>query len=478
MPPNKKPWGLKWRSSVWFVTLVVGLGITTDLLVYSIIVPVLPFQLESLDYHGVSSLVGWLLFAYSGGLVLSTPPIAALSEQYSARYWPLLSGQVFLIGSQIMLMEAPSYWLMVLARVIQGISSSVVWVVGLALLCDTAPEGIIGKQLGIAMTGLSLGQVYNIFRFLVGPPVGGALYHTFGFRGPFIFGIIITMVDLIGRLLVIERKDALRFGVDPGRPVKESSIDKETKERGDTDNPSPAGPPQQAGDNNLETVEVAPPPPRLSHNKVVLTLLRSPRALTVMLNALIYGITYTSTEPTLPLHLQDVWGLSSSAVGIVYIAIVVPNLISSPLTGWLSDRGGTEWITAASFFLSAPWWGVLIIEKSLALFIVALVFQSFFLSGSLSPITAELAAVSRFYEGIGYAHVYGAFNLAYGIGSALGPILGGQIYDHIHKGWMAICLIAIGLVILCSLLSICFTGNKPVLKRFLDRDSHVDAPTQ
>ena len=36
----------------------------TDLLVYSTIIPVLPFQLEHLGYQGVSGLVGWLLFAY------------------------------------------------------------------------------------------------------------------------------------------------------------------------------------------------------------------------------------------------------------------------------------------------------------------------------------------------------------------------------------------------------------------------------
>ena len=36
----------------------------TDLLVYSIVIPVLPFQLERLGYHNVSGLVGWLLFGY------------------------------------------------------------------------------------------------------------------------------------------------------------------------------------------------------------------------------------------------------------------------------------------------------------------------------------------------------------------------------------------------------------------------------
>jgi predicted MFS family arabinose efflux permease len=43
-------------------------------------------------------------------------------------------GMILLIGSQIMFMEAPTYWLMVIARVLQGCSSSIAWVIGLALM--------------------------------------------------------------------------------------------------------------------------------------------------------------------------------------------------------------------------------------------------------------------------------------------------------------------------------------------------------
>lgn len=64
----------------------------------------------------------------------ATPPIASFSEHYNTRTYPLISGQIILIGSQIMLMESPTYWVMVFARVVQGVSSSMVWVVGLALL--------------------------------------------------------------------------------------------------------------------------------------------------------------------------------------------------------------------------------------------------------------------------------------------------------------------------------------------------------
>ncbi len=63
-----------------------------------------------------------------------TPPIAFLSERYKNRKIPLLCGQAALIGSQVLLMEAPTYWVMVLARIAQGISACVIWVVGLALM--------------------------------------------------------------------------------------------------------------------------------------------------------------------------------------------------------------------------------------------------------------------------------------------------------------------------------------------------------
>lgn len=163
-PQSKTPIGLKWRSSVWFITLVVGIGIATDMIIYSIVIPVLPFHLEYLGYSGVSSLVGYLLFAYSGGLVIcvclkqpsfvqingqstfaATPVIVWISERWTSRQAPLISGLVALICSQVMLMEARAYWVMAVARVIQGMSSSMVWTVGLALLCDTAPEHYLGR---------------------------------------------------------------------------------------------------------------------------------------------------------------------------------------------------------------------------------------------------------------------------------------------------------------------------------------------
>jgi hypothetical protein len=42
----------------------LAIGLLTDLLVYSLIIPVIPYQLEALGYDGIGAKVSWLLVAY------------------------------------------------------------------------------------------------------------------------------------------------------------------------------------------------------------------------------------------------------------------------------------------------------------------------------------------------------------------------------------------------------------------------------
>ncbi|KAF9024728.1 MFS general substrate transporter [Hymenopellis radicata] len=403
--------GYRWRSSYWFVTLVVWLdssaklddtGILTDLIVYSIIVPVIPFQLEKLGYTHISTLTGWLMFAYHpfNFAIAATVFVAMFADNYANRQLPLIVGNVMLIGSQIMFIEAPAYWLMCVARALQGIGSTMVWVVGLALI------------------------------LLLGPPVGGALYKTFGFRAPFILCIIFAAVDMVGRLLVIEV-----------RPLAE----KLRHAAADASAPSHLC---QA----------------LTFVGAFLALVRSPRALTAGFIALVFGIIAALQDTVVALHLKDVWDADSYKVGLVMLAAVAPTFISTPLTGWAADKTGTAWPTALSLLLGVPWCGIMIIEGSLGLFITAYALQT--------PVTAELAMVAQSIEGVGYAHVYSVFNFAFGLGSTIGPIISGQMYDHITRGWMALCLMVVGLLAVCTTLSIIYIGEPSVYDMFTGKRRH------
>lgn len=45
-----------------------------------------------------------------------------------------MTGLLTLAGSQILFMESRTYWIIAIARVLQGISAAAVWTAGLALL--------------------------------------------------------------------------------------------------------------------------------------------------------------------------------------------------------------------------------------------------------------------------------------------------------------------------------------------------------
>ncbi|KAH9927461.1 MFS general substrate transporter [Epithele typhae] len=479
----RRPFGLRWRSSVWFITL----GVFVDILIYSLIVPVIPFRLQDLGYDGVSGLVGWLLFAYSAALVISTPPIAHLTELYKNRRTPLLLGQGALIAAQIMLMEAPKYWLMVLARIAQGVSASVIWVVGLALVCDTVPSTIVGKQLGFVAMGASFG-------FVVGPPVSGALNDRFGFRGPFIFGIIVTFIEFMCRVLIIERKEAERWDASLSPLVRTNTSSSRRPAYGGTSNekrdePAPTDvltAPADA-DAGLEApsgsaaaaamgtdAAAAQTAPQLSIVRLLWLMVKSKRTMAPVLLAFVYGAVLTSQEPVVPLYLGGTYGLDTSQIGLVYIAAVIPSFICkppfpSPLSGWWADKHGATSAVLISVVCSLPFFFLIAIKSSLAYFIVMIALESFFFYGTLSPVTAELAAVTQSLDGVGYGHSYGAFNIAYGLGSAVGPVIGGQIYDHASNGWMIVNFFDAGLAIAAVVFCVFCFGEEPLSTKIVRR---------
>jgi predicted MFS family arabinose efflux permease len=67
-------------------------------------------------------------------MVIASIPVALFSERYVMRRWPFIFGIVIVIGSQVLLMEAKNYPSMCVAQLAQGMGSSLVWVVGLAIL--------------------------------------------------------------------------------------------------------------------------------------------------------------------------------------------------------------------------------------------------------------------------------------------------------------------------------------------------------
>ncbi|KLO05710.1 MFS general substrate transporter [Schizopora paradoxa] len=340
-------------------------------------------------------------------------------------------------------MEAPNFAAMFIARFMEGVSASCIWISGLSLICDTAPESKVGSQLGAAMMGLNVGLV-------IAPPIGGALYNRFGYRGPFVFAILVAFFDLVGRLLVIERKDARKWGHDPGRGLatgvsielerrqtvqQQREFDKTQMDDVSIDVPQAVTPQAVTQPTTpAEPAEDSPRRPQISTKRALLLMIRSPRIATATWATVVFAITISALEPTLPLRMQEVWNYDSKAVGLVYLAMAVPTVFMTYLSGWTSDKFGAAIITFICF-IAASLWYLCLMTRVLWFFIMSLIISNMLLNGVSAPLSAEFASIKRSINEIGYAHVYGAFNIAYGLGTLVGPITAGQIYDQASNGW-------------------------------------------
>lgn len=147
----EKPAGLRWRSNQLFIVATVGIGLFTDLFLYGLFVPVLPFML--VDHVGlppdkIQSDVSSLLAAYAGASVAISPIAGIIIDRLNTRREPFLLGVTALIGATVLLLVGRTIPVLLVARALQGISAGFVWTAGMALCLDTVGAENLGKTIG------------------------------------------------------------------------------------------------------------------------------------------------------------------------------------------------------------------------------------------------------------------------------------------------------------------------------------------
>lgn len=153
------PAGLSWRSNTFFILATVAVGMFTDLFLYGLVVPILPYLLQDrlgLPSDQVQSHVDGLLVAYAGASVLFSPVAGYIADRTSTRQAPFLLGLVTLMLATLLLFSGASVAVLTVARVLQGISAGFVWTIGLALCLETVGPENLGKTIGSVRTSIQI----------------------------------------------------------------------------------------------------------------------------------------------------------------------------------------------------------------------------------------------------------------------------------------------------------------------------------
>lgn len=153
----------------------------------------------------------------AGVAFISCPVFGYIVDVAPTRRMPYVLGLIFLGASMGLLAAARSTAIFVIARLLQGGATAMVAVAGLALLTDSVPLDNLGQTIGYQGSAIALG-------FLLGPLLGGIIYDTAGYQAVFGLAFALVGVDLLMRVLIVEKKVAAKwidssFDSSPSSPL-------------------------------------------------------------------------------------------------------------------------------------------------------------------------------------------------------------------------------------------------------------------
>ncbi|KAI8625215.1 major facilitator superfamily domain-containing protein [Xylariaceae sp. FL1651] len=475
MAKGNPPWALHWRSNTFFIVATVAIGLFTDLFLYGLVVPVLPFMLRSrlsIPEDEIQVYVSNLLAAYAGASVVSSVPAGWIADHTSSRQAPFLSGLAALLAATIMLAIGQRIAVLIVARILQGISAAFVWTIGLAMVLDTVGPQNLGKVVGSIFSFISIGE-------LLAPVIGGVLYAKTGYTGVFGVGAGILALDFIMRLLVIEQKVALKYNKSTQNEQTNprgfgSRADEDENEIGRDASEEDALLPKKED----ETYKICGEPNRIVRALPILICFKNPRLFMALCLAFVQASLLAVYDATIPTEAEALFQFSSLRAGLLFIALDVPYLVLGPVAGWAVDHYGTKlaavigfgWMVPVLILLRLPSDELLPKTNNIVLYCALLALNGVGLAIISSPSLVEASNVVQRYDKANpgffgkngpYAQLYGLNSLFFCLGLTCGPLVAGALKNSIGYGNMNLVFAVMSGV--TALLSFLVIGVKPTI---------------
>lgn len=350
------------------VLLVVIVAIFADMLMYGIIVPFLPLHAESLGAS--QSEIGLLFASYAIALFIATPFVGALADRLGRKKM-LVAGLIVLSATTLVYAFSSSFWVLVLARAMQGVAAAAPWTAGLSLLAEVFPANERGRAMGIAMSGQAGG-------ILLGPPAGGWLYEWGGYRLPFLIAAGIALLAATISVVLL-------------RHLNDTKADQ----------------------------FISP-----------FRLLRNKRVIVIAGVATVGAALFASIEPTLPIHFNEDLHLSPSMIGLMFVVVTLIYGAAAPWIGSLSTRLGHLATIRLGIVMAAVALPLNALPKQIWVQIIGLIGLGISLGLVLTPALPKLADISQEMGISSQGATFAAYNTAYSLGMMLGPLLASALTDR------------------------------------------------
>lgn len=376
---------------------------------FSLVAPIFPTYV--MDLGASYTLLGLIISIYGAVQLVTQVPAGRLSDRIGRK--PLLIAGLFSFALLPPLyIFATSPYQLILIRVFGGAGASMVWPIAMALIIDDVDALHRGRSMGW----------YNASFYsamALGPAIGGALYDTFGLEAPFAFWSALGALSII--IVIIRVRE-------PGqRRLSAVTFISTTKQE------------------MIEKPMVLP--------GYIPTFIAGCGV--VMLAGISGGFNIT----LLP-EIAGEAGLSTTMIGLLYLAYGGCNALANIHFGKAADRGRRKLIIVSGSILVMLAFAMLGLSSSLESLISALALLGLG-SGMATPAAAAIVADITSPERRG--EIFGIFNTARMSGVVIGPMVAGVCTDAQGLGGALLAFILISAGITATTLTLREPGRSKLV---------------
>lgn len=348
----------KLHSYRWSIVIAVIFALFMDYFLYGLVMPIITI---STAHASVEKQLGFLYACYATGVIIATF-LFGLSGDRSGYRRLMIYGVILSILATLTFSFSSNFYLLSIARFLQGASAAASWTAGLSLIAENYVQKRL-QMMSLVLMGSTVGSI-------LGPLAGGILYELGGYILPFIIAGCLLFVDINLRIFLLPK------------------------------------------DKSKNTSNEIPALLKLICKKTIFI-----PALTVALAAMSWGI----IEPIFPVQLNNL-GVSPGFIGVIFTISTIIYGFSAPLVNWLANKLTISNVIVLGTFAMAiclPWLGFFqnVYLSSGMLFLTSICYALMF-----NPTSTALAdAVDQL--GLScYSATYAIYNIAYSVGQMLASV--------------------------------------------------------
>lgn len=377
-------------AALWALTIsAFGIG-TTEF----VIVGLLPTVANDLN-TSISS-AGLLVSLYALGVAIGAPVLTALTSKIARKRLLIGIMLLFIIGNGLATI-APSFTLLILARILTGFAHGVFFSIGSTIAASLVPEDKRASAISIMFAGLTVAIV-------TGVPLGTYIGQNFGWRATFIGVAILGVIGALASYFLVPSN------------IKKS------------------------------------PPLRLVDQ---LKVLKNPSILLVLaITALGYGGTFVTFTYLAPL-LEEVTGFSASMTSVLLLVYGIAIALGNIIGGKVSNKTPGKALMVM-FALQAVVLVVLYFTASSTTWsVVTLFFMGILAFSNVPALQLYVVKMAEKYLP-GTEDVASALNIAaFNVGIAIGAYVGGLIVESTlgvaATPWVGSILVVVGFILTLAL---------------------------